>query len=197
MEKSIVFIDRKCPACGGEGCEACDGTGIVGSIEEREVQEAKPDFMAKALCNWREKYGIGLKEIGEDLGVSVARASELCRGAGDVRTNEEAFSILQLVSGDVIAASEAIAFHLLLIGDGNMEKGLELVKAFAQRLAYARHKHAWPDEADGKFQALGVIHAEYLELEQAVEHGEGGEREKDEALNVIATAARFWMGEHE
>lgn len=197
MEKSIVFVDRKCPACSGEGCEACEGTGSVGSIEERDALESKPDYLSKALCNWREKYGIGFKELGEDLGVSVARASELCRGAGDVRTNEEAFSILQLVSGDVIAASEAIAFHLLLIGDGNMEKGLELVKAFAQRLAHARHKHAWPEEADGKFQALGVIHAEYLELEQVVEHGEGREREKDEALDVIATAARFWMGEHE
>ena len=197
MEKSIVFVDRKCPACNGEDCEACDGTGSVGSIDERDAPELRPDYLSKALCKWREKHGIGFKALGEDIGVSVARASELCRGAGEVRTNEEAFSILQIVSGDVIEASEAIAFHLLLIGDGDIEKGLELVKAVAQRLAHARSKHKWPDESDGKFQALGVIHAEYRELEQAVEHGEGREREKDEALDVITTAARFWLGEHE
>ena len=80
MEKSIVFIDRK--------CEACDGTGSVGSIEERDAPELRPDYLSKALCKWREKHGIGFKALGEDIGVSVARASELCRGAGEVRTNE-------------------------------------------------------------------------------------------------------------
>ena len=91
---------------------------------------------------------------------------------------------------------ESIVLNLAEIGDGDILRGIKHVNAIAERLRHARRKHAWPAEADGKYQALGVIHAEYRELEQAVEHGEGREREKDESLDVITTAARFWLGEH-
>lgn len=194
MEKSIVFVDRKCPACGGDGCEACDGTGIVGSIEEREPVIFHPDGVSKALDAWRTANRVGFRELGERLGVSVARASELCRGAGSERALCETHKICALISPETRSDLVETFAH---IGDGDVTKGEMLVKNIASRLYHARRSHAWPEEADGKFQALGVIHAEYLELEQAVEHGEGREREKDEALDVIATAARFWMGEHE
>lgn len=197
MEKSIVFIDRRCEACNGEGCEACDGTGIVGSIEEREVQKVHPDGVSRALDDWRIAKCIGFRGLGERLGVSVARASELCRGAGAEMSDQERFSIAQLLSGPTYEMLESITESFAEIGDGDIIGGFALVNAIAERLKHARRKHAWPADADGKFQALGVIHAEYLELEQAVEHGEGREREKDEALDVITTAARFWMGEHE
>lgn len=194
MEKNIVFVDLKCDACDGEDCEACDGTGIVGSVEVRDVPEVHPDGVSKALDGYRLMFGFGFKELGERLGVSVARASELCRGAGSERALCETRKICALISPETRADIVETFAH---IGDGDVWKGEMLVKNIASRLYHARSSHAWPEEADGKFQALGVIHAEYRELEQAVEHGEGREREKDEALDVIATAARFWMGEHE
>ena len=196
MEKSIVFVDRKCPACNGEGCEACDGTGSVGGIEEREVPELHPDGVSRALDAWRIAKCIGFRELGERLGVSVARASELCRGAGAEMNDQERFSIAQLLGGPTYEMLESITESFAEIGDGDILCGIEIVNAIAERLRHARRKHAWPAEADGKYQALGVIHAEYRELEQAVEHGEGREREKDESLDVITTAARFWLGEH-
>ena len=188
MEKSIVFVDRK--------CDACEGTGSVGSIEERDALESKPCALAKALNRYLRARGIGFRALGEAMGVSAARASELCRGAGAEMSDQERFYIAQLLGGPMYEMLESITESFAEIGDGDIIGGFRIVNAIAERLRHARRKHAWPDEADGKFQALGVIHAEYRELEQAVEHGEGRAREKDEALDVIATAARFWLGEH-
>lgn len=197
MEKSIVFVDRKCPACNGEGCEACDGTGIVGSVEEREVPEVHPDGVAKALEKERLARGLNFRDLGCNLVVSTPRASQLCRGAGKKMSKSERFCVAYFLGRVPRENFESIVLNLAEIGDGDILRGINLVNAVAERLRHARRSHAWPAEADGKFQALGVIHAEYLELEQVVEHGEGREREKDEALDVVATAARFWMGEHQ
>lgn len=194
MEKSIVFIDRKCEACNGEGCEACEGTGSVGSVEEREPIVFHPDGVSKALDAWRIANRVGFRELGERLGVSVARASELCRGAGSERALCETRKICALISPETRADIVETFAH---IGDGDVTKGEMLVKNIAARLAHARSKHAWPDEADGKYRAVNVIYAEYTELERAIWDKEGREREQDEALDVIATAARFWLGEHE
>ena len=60
----------------------------------------------------------------------------------------------------------------------------------------AREKHPWPEHADGKYQALGVVGEEYHELVIAVEK-ETPERMRDEALDVAVTALRMWAGEHE
>lgn len=80
-------------------------------------------------------------------------------------------------------------------GNGNIDKGRELLFALAYRLEEARIKHRWPDEAYGQYQAVGVIGEEFRELEYAVEK-ESPERQKDEALDVAATAMRFAAGEH-
>ena len=83
-EKNLCFIDAKCEACQGEGCEACQGTGIVGRIEEREPTiPVHPDGVSCALEARRIAQRLGFRELGEALGVSVARASQLCRGAGE------------------------------------------------------------------------------------------------------------------
>ena len=76
-------------------------------------------------------------------------------------------------------------------GNGNEAKGRAIMQAIALRLEEARGKH--PVYAEGPYQALGVIHAEFKELEHAVEHEAPG-REKDEALDVAATVVRF-LGE--
>lgn len=186
MEKSIVFIGRK--------CEAGEGTGIVGSVEERDVTELRPDGVSKALNRYLRARGIGFRALGEALGVSATRASELCRGAGAEMSDQERFSIAQLLGGPTYEMLESITESFAEIGDGDIIGGFRLVNAISERLRHARRKHEV--FAEGAPHALGVIHAEYRELEQAVEHGEGREREQDESLDVIATAARFWLGEH-
>ena len=192
-EKTLCFVERKCEVCEGEGCEACEGTGIAGRIEEREVTELHPDGVSRALEKERLARGIGFRELGESLGVRTSRASELCRGAGAEMSYHERFSIAQMLGWMTDASLESITLSLAAIGDGDILCGIAFVNAIAERLRHARRKHEV--FAEGAPHALGVIHAEYRELEQAVEHGEGTEREKDEALDVIATAARFYLGE--
>lgn len=81
-----------------------------------------------------------------------------------------------------------------IIGNGDTVVGQGLLGALARRVAEARRKH--PVFAEGRYHALGVIGAEYDELEKAVE-SEPPERMRDEALDVAVTALRFWLGEHE
>ena len=84
----------------------------------------------------------------------------------------------------------------LIIGNGSAQAGRDLIMALAKRMGEARAKHPWPEHAYGKYQALGVIGAEYRELEHAVEK-ETPERMADEALDTAVTALRFWCGEYE
>lgn len=76
-------------------------------------------------------------------------------------------------------------------GNGNERKGRAIMQAIALRLEEAREKH--PVYAEGPYHALGVVGSEFRELEKAVEH-ETESRQKDEALDVIATSVRF-LGE--
>lgn len=76
------------------------------------------------------------------------------------------------------------------------KKAMDMFNLFqdiAARVEHARQKH--PVFAEGTFHALGVIEAEYHELEYAVEH-ESEDRQRDEALDVIATCIRFLCGEY-
>lgn len=74
------------------------------------------------------------------------------------------------------------------------EQDERVLAALMRRLSEARGKH--PVFAEGKYHALGIIGAEYHELEKAVEY-ESAERMADEALDVAVTALRLWCGEHE
>lgn len=78
-------------------------------------------------------------------------------------------------------------------GNGNAHTGFAIFYAVTMRLLYARTKH--PRYAEGRFEALGVIGAEYKELEQAVEH-ESEYRQEEEAKDVAVTCIRFLCGEH-
>lgn len=64
--------------------------------------------------------------------------------------------------------------------------------AINARLSHARTKH--PVFAYDALRAVAVIRAELDELEYAVRH-ESAERQQDEALDVIATAVRFFLQE--
>lgn len=82
----------------------------------------------------------------------------------------------------------------------NVEQELKpLFAALADRLRYARRMHDWPTtDTDPKahFYALGALYGEAAELVEAVTEGQGRAREKDEALDVMAVAARFWLGDY-
>lgn len=82
----------------------------------------------------------------------------------------------------------------IILGNGSVQAGRDLIAALARRMGEAREKHSV--FAEGEYHALGVIGAEYLELEKAVEY-ESPERMADEALDVAVTALRLWAGEHE
>ncbi|WP_279060436.1 hypothetical protein [Bilophila wadsworthia] len=84
----------------------------------------------------------------------------------------------------------------LILVNGSVQAGRGLMAALAKRMGEAREKHPWPEHADGKYQAFGVVGEEYHELVIAVEK-ETPERMRDEALDVAVTALRMWAGEHE
>lgn len=73
-----------------------------------------------------------------------------------------------------------------------MKSPEEFFSAFKKGLALARKKH--PDYAAGAHDAVDVIKCEVEELEHAVEH-ESEARQRAEAMDVVLTAARLWMGE--
>ena len=79
------------------------------------------------------------------------------------------------------------------MGNGDVKKGAELLAALGSAMRKARRKP--PVFAEGKYHALGVIGAEFHELEQAVE-SESPERQTAEAMDVAVTALRFVLGEH-
>lgn len=76
----------------------------------------------------------------------------------------------------------------------NVERELKpLFAALKDRLRYARGKHPF-FARDGE-HALAVLRDEVDELEMAI-RSEGRTREKDEALDVMTVAARYWLGDH-
>ena len=85
--------------------------------------------------------------------------------------------------------------QMRVLGNGNSGAGYALLYAIIKALYRARQLH--PVFAEGKYQALGRISAEVGELVQAVEKGEGKEREKAEILDSIVVLIRAWLDEHE
>ena len=80
-----------------------------------------------------------------------------------------------------------------ILGNGDIGKGQILLRAIAERLGHARHKH--PHYADDKSEAVTVILAEFDEYAEAVDQEQGEDRERDELLDVIATAVRAYNQE--
>lgn len=76
----------------------------------------------------------------------------------------------------------------LIFGNGDFHRGQQNIFMLAHRLEEARKKH--PHFAEGVYQALEVIGAEYQEFVHAVEHETLG-RQLDEALDVAAATLRF------
>ena len=70
-------------------------------------------------------------------------------------------------------------------------KDEHIIKDILSRLEYARMQH--PTFATSKQAAMKVILEELNELIDAAEHKEGEGREKSEALDVVATALRYYL----
>ena len=85
---------------------------------------------------------------------------------------------------------------MVLYGDGDISHARTLQKKFICFMAMARKKHTWPEEADGIYQALGVLTGEVEELEKAIERNYSDEHIISEILDVITVATRMLNGEH-
>lgn len=78
------------------------------------------------------------------------------------------------------------------LGNKNKSDGLKILSDISIRLEEAREKH--PDNSI--WSARGVIGDEVEEFYHALEH-ESSERQRDEALDVIATCIRFLNKEYQ
>lgn len=81
------------------------------------------------------------------------------------------------------------------IGNGDADKGRELIWKLAVRMNEARIKH--PDwEGKGKYWGLAAVEGEMAEFRQAV-ISESKERQVSEGLDLITTTVRHILDEHE
>lgn len=80
--KTMAFVDRRHEACDGEGCGACHGGGLVGSLEEIEIFEPAPEVKAQAvrLALARVAAGVPFRVAASRLGVTVVEWCNVERG---------------------------------------------------------------------------------------------------------------------
>ena len=65
----------------------------------------------------------------------------------------------------------------------------------AERYAFTALE--WDEETlDAFIHALDALREEVQELEEAIGYKQGRAREMDEALDCMAVAARYWLGDH-
>ncbi|AMD89462.1 hypothetical protein [Desulfovibrio fairfieldensis] len=91
--------------------------------------------------------------------------------------------------------ADAVRDCLEIIGNGTAIRGEQALYRLAEAMQEARCKH--PVFADGIYQALGRVGAEYGELVQAVEKLESPERVETEALHLLVTTVRLLNKEYE
>ena len=75
----MIFIDRQCSACNGNGCEQCQGTGTVGSCEEpgQSVPTPIPTEFGDGLRAWRLEHGKTFHELGAETDIPPSVLSEI------------------------------------------------------------------------------------------------------------------------
>lgn len=81
---------------------------------------------------------------------------------------------------------------LLILGNGNMVAGSNLLQKFAYGVAVARQKHSWGKgkEIDTWHKASHALKDEFDEWVRAMQ-GETRDRQEAEALDVMIVAARI------
>ena len=78
----MIFVDRQCPTCHGNGCEQCRGTGSVGTCDEsnRNVPTPIPTEFGIAMRAWRLEHGMTFRELGAETGILPSVLSEIENG---------------------------------------------------------------------------------------------------------------------
>ncbi len=86
----LVFVDRECPICGGQGCDHCEGSGIHGECVERpDIRLPEPSRWARELRAWRLAAKLTLMELSVLTGLGVVVLSELENGLRDATDAEK------------------------------------------------------------------------------------------------------------
>lgn len=65
----MIFLDRQCPACDGNGCYQCHGTGMVGSVSDMPMSRPEPNSFAENLRAWRLERGRTFRELSAETGI--------------------------------------------------------------------------------------------------------------------------------
>lgn len=75
----MIFIDRQCPACHGDGCTECNGTGIIGSVIGVDVPtpQPEPDSFDERMRAWRLEHGRTFRELSAETGILPGTLSEI------------------------------------------------------------------------------------------------------------------------
>ena len=81
----MIFIDRQCPTCHGEGCTDCHGTGMIGSVSDMHIHtpQPEPDSFAENLRAWRLERGRTFRELSAETGILPSVLSGIEDGRRD------------------------------------------------------------------------------------------------------------------
>ena len=99
MGKHLCFVDRACPQCDGAGCQHCQGSGIVGSMEMVDRKASKKTAFGEWLRGRRIFWGITLKQASEWSGIGIVRISDIERGIGLEATQKERNALQEMIWG--------------------------------------------------------------------------------------------------
>lgn len=78
----MIFLDRRCPTCNGEGCERCHGTGMVGGVSDVHVTtpQQEPNSFSERMRAWRLEHGRTFRELSTETGILPGVLSEIEKG---------------------------------------------------------------------------------------------------------------------
>lgn len=86
----MIFLDRQCPACHGDGCTECHGTGMIGRVSGVEVPTPtpEPDSFAERMREWRLEHGRTFRELSAETGILPGTLSEIENGRREPTLNQ-------------------------------------------------------------------------------------------------------------
>lgn len=91
---------------------------------------------------------------------------------------------------------QRLAYIYTQFGNGNIDKGKQILLEMAKRLNHARQKHPKKEwQKMNVMQAFNALNEEKHEVCKAICH-ETEERMQSELLDVVAVAVRMWNEEY-
>lgn len=94
----MIFLDRQCPFCHGEGCAECHGTGMIGSVSGVDVPipQPEPDGFAENMRAWRLEHGRTFRQLSAETGILPSVLSGIENGRREP-TEEQRKKIEELI----------------------------------------------------------------------------------------------------